>query len=158
MDVFYYWKNHEQDIKSGRLGHFDSTSEKLQEMADGQPEFIWVFKTPPGRKGELQLLGRLRWRAAPTKGFHREAGHFYIHYDSVHADSQLYVDSGSETALAATSHWVAHHFANMRSAGFKGQSAQEALRGQPLKDLKAIAGGLSSRPLTQPADVAAPVE
>jgi hypothetical protein len=147
MDVFYYWKNHEQDLKAGRLGHFESSSDKLQEMADGQPEFIWVFKTPQGRKGELQLLGRLRWKPQPLKGFHREAGHFYIHYDANHADSALFVDSDSETALAATTHWVSHHFPNMRSAGFKGIHAQEALRGQPLKELKALASRFGTKPL-----------
>ncbi len=154
MDVFYYWKNHEQDIKAGRLGHFASTSEKLQEMADGQPEFIWVFKTPQGHKGELQLIGRLRWLPQPLKGFHREAGQFYLHYDARHADSMLFSDSDSASALAATTHWVSHHFPHMRSANFKGVHAQEALRGQPLKELKALAGGFSGRPLI-PVDVVA---
>ena len=84
MDAFYYWRNYEQDLKAGLPGYFKSSSDKLQILADGQPEFIWVFKTPPGRKGQLQLLGRLHWREAPTKGFRKEAGYFYIHYDAAH--------------------------------------------------------------------------
>jgi hypothetical protein len=153
MDAFYYWKNHEQDLKASRLGHFKSASDKLQEVADGQPEFIWVFKMPPGRKGDLQLLGRLYWRQAPTKGFQREAGQYYMHYDPTHARSEMFVDSDAGPAIAATTDWVMRHFHTMRAANFQGANAQEALRGQPLKELKELAGRFKSRPLVAPVDV-----
>jgi len=44
MDVFYYWKNHDADVKAGRLGHFKSTADKLTE--------------PPRVSRRLQLLRR----------------------------------------------------------------------------------------------------
>ncbi len=31
----------------------------------GYPGTIWVFKTPKGMKGRVQLLGRLAWSDAP---------------------------------------------------------------------------------------------
>jgi hypothetical protein len=155
MDAFYYWKNHEQDLKARRVGHFKSSSDKLQQVADGQPEFIWVFGPPQGRKGELQLLGRVYWLQAPTKGFQRESGQFYAHYDPTHAQSELFVDTGSDAAVAATTDWVSRHFPNMRSAKFQGANAQEALRGQPLKELKELASRFARRPLLpSPAEAA----
>jgi hypothetical protein len=152
MDAFYYWKNHEQELKARRVGHFKSSSDKLQELADGQPEFIWVFKTPPGRKGELQLLGRLHWMPAPTRGFHREAGFFYIHYDPNHPQSEMFVDSDTDAAIKAVTHWVSRHFPSMRSANYQGASSQEALRGLPLKELKDLSRGFTGRPLLPAAD------
>jgi hypothetical protein len=154
MDAFYYWKNHEQDLKASRFGHFKSSSDKLQQLADGQPEFIWVFGPPPGRKGELQLLGRLYWLPAPTKGFQREAGQFYVHYDPRHAQSELFAETATDAAVDATTDWVSRHFPNMRSGKFQGHNAQEALRGQPLKELKEIASRFARRPLV-PAEAAA---
>lgn len=151
MDAFYYWRSYEQDLKAGLSGYFKSSSDKLQTLADGQPEFIWVFKTPSGRKGQLQLLGRLHWREAPTKGFRKEAGCFYIHYDAAHAQSELFTDSATEAALEATTTWASRHFQQMRTANFNGAHGQEALRGQPLKELEAQARGFHRRPVVVPA-------
>ncbi len=61
MNVFYYWKNIAQDLKAGRIGYFKSSRTRFNELADGHPDFIWVFKTPTGLKGQVQLMGRLRW-------------------------------------------------------------------------------------------------
>lgn len=147
MDAFYYWRNFEQDMKAGLPGYFKSTSDKLQILADGQPEFIWVFKTPQGRKGQLQVLGRLHWRDAPTKGFRKEAGYFYIHYDAAHPKSELFTDSGTDAALDITTTWASRHFQQMRTANFNGAHGQEALRGQPLKELETQARGFQRRPV-----------
>lgn len=153
MDAFYYWRNFEQDMKAGPAGYFKSGSDKLQTLVDGQPEYIWVFKTPAGRKGQLQILGRLHWRETPTKGFRKEAGVFYIHYDITHPRSELFLDSGHEAALEATTSWASRHFQQMRSANFNGAHGQEALRGQPLKELEEQVRGFQRRPL-----VAVPVQ
>jgi hypothetical protein len=152
MDAFYYWKNYEQELKAGVAGYFKSSSEKLQALADGQPEFIWAFKTPAGRKGLLQLVARLHWREAPTKGFRKEAGVFYIHYDPKHPSSELYTDSATDEALAVTTAWASRHFHQMRAANFHGAHGQEALRGQPLKELEAQARGFQKRPLVVPVE------
>lgn len=154
MDAFYYWKNHEQELRAGLAGYFKSSSDKLQTLADGQPESIWLFKTPPGRKGLLQLLGRLHWREAPTRGFRKEAAYFYLHYDAAHPMSELYTDSATDAALEATTAWASRHFQAMRSANFNGAHGVEALRGQPLKELEAQARGFQRRPML--AVVAAP--
>ena len=152
MDAFYYWRNYEQELKAGLPGFFKSGVEKLETLAEGQPEFIWVFKTPHGRKGQLQLLGRLLWREAPTKGFRKESGTFYIHYDAASPRSELFTDSGTDAAIEATTAWASRHFQHMRSANFNGAHGQEALRGQPLKELEAQARGFQRRPVIAPVE------
>jgi len=59
MDVLYYWKDINADIKAGRMGWFRSTQERLAEFEASFPDFIWVFKTPKREKGKLQLLARV---------------------------------------------------------------------------------------------------
>jgi hypothetical protein len=35
MDILYYWKNIESDLKSGKIGHFRSDREKLEVFKAG---------------------------------------------------------------------------------------------------------------------------
>ena len=148
MDVFYYWKNHAADVKAGRIGHFKSTADKLKELADGFPDFLWVFKTPHGRKGEVQLLAKLRWADKTTVALKPEPGHAYIHYDPADAQSVAFADSGTSSAVDATSRWVAHHFPRMLTANFQGTAGQEAIRGAALTDLQRLAGKFAGQPFS----------
>ena len=40
MDVLYYWKDIESDLKSGKIGHFRSDKSKLEAFKAGYPDFI----------------------------------------------------------------------------------------------------------------------
>ncbi len=71
MDLFYYWKDIASDLKSGRIGWFQSNREKLGKLAAEKPEFIWAFKTPQGQKGKLRVAARLAWCREPVKGIGR---------------------------------------------------------------------------------------
>lgn len=140
MDVFYYWKNFDSDLRAGRVGAFKSSADKLRELADGHPDYIWAFRTPKGRKSELQLLARLRCTDRRAAG---EA----IGYDLSDAASVLYTDSHSDAHIASISDWVARNFPKLRMANFQGMSGQEALRGGPLKELTLLAATLECSPL-----------
>jgi hypothetical protein len=153
MDVFYYWKNHEADVKAGRIGHFKSTADKLTELADGFPDFLWVFKTPRGHKGEVQLLARLRWADKRMVALKPEPGHVYIHYDPVDPQSVAYCDSGAPSAVEATSRWVANHFPRMLAANFQGTAGQEAIRGAGLSELQKLASTFTTQPYSSSAVV-----
>jgi hypothetical protein len=155
MDVFYYWKNHEADLKAGRIGHFKSTVDKLKEFNDGFPDFLWVFKTPPGRKGEVQLLAKLKWSDRTTLKHKGEPGLVYIHYDPSDLQSVVFDESGTDSAISATSSWVARHFPKMSAANFQGTVGQEALRGAPLKELEGLAAAFSTQPFSSVAGVEA---
>ena len=148
MDVLYYWKNHEADMKAGRIGHFKSTAGKLKELADGFPDFLWVFSTLRGRKGEIELLARLRWADRSTVKFKPESGHAYIHYDPNDAQSVIFRNAGIDSAVAATSRWARGHFPKMVAANFQGTTGQEALRGAALNELTALSAAFGTRPFS----------
>ena len=42
MDVLYYWKDYESDIRQGRIGYFRSAKDKLDELQQRSPDEIWV--------------------------------------------------------------------------------------------------------------------
>lgn len=149
MDVLYYWKDHEADIKAGRLGRFKSSADKLKEFSEGYPDFLWVFATPRGRKGDVALIARLRWADRATVKFKPEPGHAYIHYDAHDAQSVSFHGGGADAALAATNRWARGHFPKMVAANFQGTSGQEALRGAALSELAALASGFGVRPFVQ---------
>lgn len=155
MDVLYYWKNHEADIKAGRIGRLAATPAKLKELADGYPDFLWVIATPRGRKGEIELIARLRWADRATVKFKPEAGVAYIHYDANDAKSVAFSDAGADPAVATTSRWARDHFPKMVSANFQGANGQEALRGAALNELTSLAAGFRARPFIAPATVVA---
>ncbi|MRD47428.1 hypothetical protein GHT07_09075 [Caenimonas koreensis DSM 17982] len=141
MNVLYYWKNFEADLKAGRLGYFKADAGKMQALLDGYPDYIWVLKTPKGRKGEVQVLARLKWLDKAPPGVKPEPGRVYMHYDFKDDKSIQFTDSDSEEAIAATTKWVGLHFPRMVSANFQGAQGQEELRGGALKELEQIASG-----------------
>ena len=144
MDVFYYCRNFDADLAVGRIGALKSTADKVKELTEGQPDYIWSFGTPKGRKAELQLLGRLQW-------IDKRGGSDAMTYDADSARSVLFVDGGSDAAIAKVTDWAGRHFHKMRSARFQGTSGQEAMRGMPLKELETIAATLTQAPLRSPA-------
>ena len=152
MDVFYYWKNYEADLKAGRIGYLKCTPDKAKELAEGYPDFLWITKTPPGRKGELQLLAKLKWAdKAPVK-VKPEPGSVFIYYDAHHPGSVVYTQSGTDTAIADVTRWVGGHFPKMAAANFQGHNGQESLRGAALGELQRIATGFAPEPFLPPVE------
>lgn len=146
MDVFYYWKDITQDLKAGRIGRFRSDKDKLQELSAGYPDHIWVFKTPTGRKGQLQLKARLHWSSNPPPSFKPEAGAGYIYYDPDHASSIWFSDSDTEPAIDVVTRWAGKHFPSAVQANFQGVNGQHPMRGPVLKELETLAASLLFRP------------
>ena len=106
MDVFHFWKDFDADLRAGRIGSFKSSAERLKEFNEGSPNYIWAFRTPKGRKGELQLLARLVWNDRASTGA-------VIGYDPTHRDSVLYQDPDG-TAIPAVTNWVSRNFHRMK--------------------------------------------
>ncbi len=155
MDVIYYWKHHQADVKAGRIGHFKSSAEKLSSFTAGFPDFLWVFKAPPGRAGEVQLLAKLRWADKSAVTLKPEPGHAYMHYDPNDSKSVVFEDSGTESAISEITDWVGRHFPKMVAANFQGTAGQEALRGDTLKELERLAARFATRPFAAEAPSAA---
>lgn len=150
MDVFFYWKDFTEDLKAGRVGSFRSNRDKLAELKDGAPDNIWLFKTPKGHKGRVQLLARLRWTDTPVKPVLREPDQSYIFYDPEHASSVRFCDSATESAIDAASAWVRLHFPTAVRSNFQGENGQQALRGPMIKELERLATTLSTEPFYTP--------
>jgi hypothetical protein len=153
MDILYYWKNMESDLKSGRIGYFRSDKEKLQTFKAGYPDFIWIFKTPQGRNRDVELLARLAWTDTATKGFTPTAGQSEIHYDPKYPRSGRFDSIASASGIDKTSNWMKRHFPAAVKANFVGSNGQQELRGEPLRELQEIAGIWKMEPLVESAAV-----
>src|SRR4051794_22139295 len=99
MDVFYYWKNYDKDIRSGRIGYLKSDRSKLGGMRDRNPDQIWAFKTPTGRKGELQLIATLAWSDTPRVKVPPLEAKSVIYYDPSSANTVFYDLADTETTI-----------------------------------------------------------
>jgi len=149
MDILYYWKNIESDLKSGKIGHFRSDKEKLVTFKAGYPDFIWIFKTPQGRIRDVELLAKLAWTDTATKGFTPTVGQGAIHYDPKHPRSGRFGSALSGASIDKTSDWMKRHFPAAVRANFVGSNGQQELRGEALRELQQVAGTWSMEPLVQ---------
>jgi hypothetical protein len=150
MDILYYWKDIESDLKSGKIGHFRSDKGKLETFKAGYPDFIWIFKTPRGRIKDVELLAKLAWTDTATKGFTPTAGQGAIHYDPLYPRSGRFASNSSEASIDKTSNWMRRHFPAAVRANYVGSSGQQELRGEALHELQQIAGTWQMEPLVRP--------
>ncbi|WP_313302024.1 hypothetical protein [Diaphorobacter sp.] len=148
MDVFYYWKNIDQDIKEGRIGWFQSGKEELNKLKARHPNYLWVFKTPPGRKGNLQLFARLAWTdGATTSGAKlRPAGESNIFYDPTNPKSVWYTESDADSAVTEITEWARPHLPQAFTSNFQGKNGQWAIERPQCLELEKIAAKFSSVP------------
>ncbi len=146
MDVFYYWKDFTADMKAGKVGRFRSAKDRLNELQEGCPNYIWAFKTPTGRKGELQLLARLLWSDKPLVKFTPTSGESQIFYDPDHADSVWFEGTDCSAAMEKTTKWIRTHIPAAHLSNFQGMNGQHAMRGLVVSDLNSISKTLKTRP------------
>ena len=151
MDVFYYWKDISADLKAKRIGYFRSNQERLKEFQNGSPDFIWVFKTPRGLKGQVQLHARLRWADSPVVPMTRRAGESYMYYDPAASDSVMFSEGSASLAVDAATSWVRQHFPSAISANFQGLHGQHAMRGDAVFNLRRMASAMSTTAFPDPA-------
>jgi hypothetical protein len=147
MDILYYWKNIDSDLKSGKIGHFRSDKEKLETFKAGYPDFIWILKTPKGRVRDVELLAKLAWTDTATKGFTPIAGQGAIHYDPLYPRSGRFDSRSSEASIDKISNWMRRHFPAAVRANYVGSNGQQELRGEALRELQQIAGAWPMEPL-----------
>ena len=147
MDILYYWKSIESDLKSGKVGYFRSDKEKLETFKAGYPDFIWIVKTPQGRIKDVQLLAKLAWTDVATKGFIPTSGQSAIHFDPKYPKSGRFESAASAASIDKTSNWMRRHFPAAVKANFVGSNGQQELRGEVLRELQQITGTWELEPL-----------
>ena len=149
MDILYYWKSIESDLKSGKIGHLRSDREKMETFKAGYPDFIWIFKTPQGRIRDVELLAKLAWKDTAAKGFTPTVGQGAIHYEPQYPRSCRFGSSSSQASIDKTSNWMRRHFPAAVRANFVGANGQQELRGEALRELQQIASAWPVEPLVQ---------
>ena len=147
MDVVYYWKRMEEDLKKGLVGAFRADKQKLETLKAGYPSFIWIFKSPPKRTADVQLVAKLTWTDAAPKGFTTNLGESVIYYDAEFPRSGRFNQTLSEAGIEQTTNWMREHFPAAVRAKFVGQNGQQELRGEPLRQLQKIAETWPLEPL-----------
>jgi hypothetical protein len=125
MDIFYFWRDYDADLKAGRIGWLQSSRKKLDEVRERHPDWIWAFCRPKDRKGALQLRARLRWTDAPTAKLPIEKGTPAIYYDP--AESVCFPDAGEEAKVAEMTSIIRAKFPNAFMANFRGDAGVHAM-------------------------------
>lgn len=108
MDIFYYWRDYEKDIKTPgeTIGRFVSGKNDFTKLNLCRPKYIWAFKTPgkcnPTLQGKVQLIARLVWseievvKLPPSK---REKIRSTAYFDPEAKDSVIYTNTDSLPAI-----------------------------------------------------------
>lgn len=153
MDVLYYWKDYESDIRQGRIGHFRSDKDRLDELRQRAPNYIWVVKTPRGCKGQLQLLGRLVWAESPATKVMPAPGESLIHYRSDDPQSVWFDEAVALKHLNEVTEWLrARHPSSLR-ANFQGANGQLAVEHPASLELQRLTATWPSRAFADAFDI-----
>ena len=99
MDVLYYWKDFDKDMKAKRIGWLASDRKKMGDMRAAYPDHIWALRTPPGRKGEVELIACMKWTDTPAVPVSRIDAQSVIYYDPAHEESRRFTESDTDERI-----------------------------------------------------------
>ena len=148
MDVFYYWRDYDADLKAGRIGWLVLSRKKVEELRDRHPDWIWAFRRPKDRKDALQLLARLRWTDAPTSKLPIEKGTPAIYYDP--AGSVRFSNADEEAKITEGTSLIRARFPNAFLANFRGDAGVQPMEADLLAQLVPRLASYSSEPFPTP--------
>jgi hypothetical protein len=137
MDIFYYWQKLEQDMKNGQVGYFGSSSTKMLQLAERLPKRIWIFKTPKGMKGSVQLLGSLLVSDEPRVAVQTSYPHV-IYYDPFSPESVMFTDSDTSQRIQEVSAYFQYRFHSAFSANFQGDAGLQAMESNVVRGLESL--------------------
>ncbi|SAL44984.1 hypothetical protein AWB74_01914 [Caballeronia arvi] len=137
MDIFYYSHNFEQNVKNGQVGLIGSNSGKIRELAERLPKRLWIFKTPKGMKGSVQLLASLLVSDEPRVAVNTDYRNV-IHYDPFSPESVMFTDAGTPAHIQETSAFLQYRWHAAFSAGFKGDAGLQAIEANVVRGLEAM--------------------
>jgi hypothetical protein len=137
MDIFYYWQKLEQNLKNGEVGYFGSNNTRIVQLAERLPKRIWVFKTPKGMKGSIQLVGSLLVSDEPRVAVNTEYP-YVIYYDPFSPESVIYTDSDTPERIGEISGYFQYRFHSAFSANFNGDAGVQAMESNVVRGLEAL--------------------
>jgi len=142
MDIFYYWQKLETNLKNREVGYFGSNNSKLSELAGRLPKRIWVFKTPKGMKGSIQLVGSLMVCDEPRVAVKTDYPNV-IYYDPFSPESVIYTDSDTPERISEVSGYFQYRFHTAFSANFNGDAGIQPLEANVVRGLEAMVANWS---------------
>lgn len=146
MDILYYWKDVEQDILTNKIGWLRSEQGVLAELASTPADNLWLVKTPAGRKGELELLGKVCLVEKPVIPVPRLNALSVVYYDPFHPASLWFAESNPACNREQVTLWMRRHFPAAVKGNFQGANGVQALRGHVLLQLQQLAAKLQPQP------------
>ncbi len=147
MDVFFYWKSFDDDVKERRIGWLQSERPKLATMRNRSPDYIWAFRTPKGHKGSLQLLARLKWSDKPLLAMPKIKVASLVYYDPT--DSVIFPESNTPTAVEAVTSLLKRYFPQAFKSNFQGDNGIQALEADFLFHLNKVAQHFPTQSFTE---------
>lgn len=142
MDILYYWKDVEQDILSNKIGWLRSEQGVLAELAATPADNLWLVKTPAGRKGELELLGKVCLVDEPVLPVPKLDALSVVYYDPYHPASVWFAERDAVCNREQVSAWMRRHFPAAVKGNFQGANGVQPLRGAVLLQLQQLAATL----------------
>lgn len=149
MDVFYYWRDFDKDMRAGRIGYFASDRKKMADMRLDFPDYIWAFRTPKGRKGELELVACLKWADAAATSVPRLTAKAVIYYDPRHPDTRRFLETDTEERISEISSMIRREFPKAFGANFQGDNGLQQMRGDFLFRFRKLAETFPSEPFPE---------
>ena len=137
MDIFYYWQKFEPDLKNGQVGYFGSNSAKIAELKERLPKRLWVFKTPKGMKGSVQLLGSLLVSDEPKVAVNAEYPNL-IYYDPFSPETVLFADSNAPGRIEDVTRLLQYRLLHAFKSNFQGDAGLQALESNVVRELEAL--------------------
>ncbi|SAK82562.1 hypothetical protein AWB76_05650 [Caballeronia temeraria] len=137
MDIFYYWQKLEQDLKNGHVGYFGSNNTKILELKERLPKRVWVFKTPKGMKGSVQLLGSLLISDEPKVAVNSEYPN-RIYYDPFSPHSVMFTDLDTQERIETVTRLLQHRLLHAFKSNFQSDAGLQALESNVVRELEAM--------------------
>jgi hypothetical protein len=140
MDIFYHAQSFEQNVKVGSVGLIGSSSTRIVELSQRLPKRIWVFKTPKGMKGSIQLVASLLVSEAPSVAVETNQPHV-IFYDVFSPHSVVFTDSGTLERIQEVSGYFQYRWHAAFSTSFRGDAGLRAMEADVVRGLEAMVTG-----------------
>ncbi|WP_087633980.1 hypothetical protein [Caballeronia telluris] len=137
MDIFFHSPSFEENVKNGQVGTLGSNSTKLVALSERLPKRIWVFKTPKGMKGSIQLLACLLISDEPSVAVQTDYPHV-IFYDVFSPGSVVFTDSDTPARIQEVSAFFQYRWHTAFSASFKGGAGLQAIEANIVRGLEAL--------------------
>ncbi|KAK42370.1 hypothetical protein BG58_04790 [Caballeronia jiangsuensis] len=144
MDLFYYWKNYVADIRANRIGSLGSDIVEIDRMLSRRPaDYVWAFKPPEGKLGNLQLLGRLRVVDHRPEGCAPSKLH-NVFYDAASSKSVWFTDSGTDERVSEITSVLNNRYQAAFRANFQGANGIQEIEIDVVRKLKAATANYAS--------------